>query len=244
MTRPLLTLLLALASGGALAADGGETRTLSGWTVHVNEILLTREAPATARALEILQAQLEEIVRTVPAPAVAQLQQVPLWLSPEYPGIKPKAEYHPDAGWLRANGRDPAMARSVEFTNIRIFDAEARRMPVFVLHELAHAYHHRVLGNGHPGIKAAHENAKAGGTYDRVERQDANGRKSMDRAYALTNPQEYFAETTEAFFGHNDFFPYTRDQLRQHDPAMFALLANVWGEVAATPVSNSKSVAP
>ena len=113
-------------------------------------------------------------------------------------------------------------------------------MPVFVLHELAHAYHHRVLGHDHPGIKAAYESAKAGGTYDRVERQDANGRKSLDRAYALTNPQEYFAETTEAFFGRNDFFPYTRDQLLQHDPSVCALLASVWGVAAATSGSTAK----
>jgi len=55
------------------------------------------------------------------------------------------------------------MAQCVEFTNIRIFDAECRRMPVFALHELAHAYHHRVLGYDHAGIKAAYAHAKAGG---------------------------------------------------------------------------------
>ena len=61
-----------------------------------------------------------------------------------------------------------------------------------------------------------------------VERQDSEGRKRMDRAYALTNPQEYFAENTEAFFTHNDFYPYTRDQLKEHDPEMFALLEKLW----------------
>ena len=50
----------------------------------------------------------------------------------------------------------------------------------------------------------------------------------MDRAYALANPQEYFAECTEAFFGHNDFFPYTRAVLKQHDPEMFGLLEKLW----------------
>jgi Mlc titration factor MtfA (ptsG expression regulator) len=120
------------------------------------------------------------------------------------------------------------MAKSVEFTNVRTFEAESRRMPVFVLHELTHAYHDRVLGLDHAGIKAAYEKAKAGGKYDRVERQDSEGHTSMDRAYALTNDKEYFAECTEAFFGRNDFFPYTREQLKQHDPEMFALLEKVW----------------
>ena len=184
-----------------------------------------------ARALELLQTQLEEISRVVPAAAVTELQTVPLWISPEYPDTPPRAEYHPAARWLRKHGRDPAMAKGVEFTNVRIFEAETRRMPNFTLHELAHAYHDRVLAGGFANeeIKAAYEKAKASGRYDRVERQDSEGRKRMDRAYAMTNPQEYFAETTEAFFSRNDFFPYTGDELKQHDPEMFALLIKLWG---------------
>lgn len=215
----------------ANANPGRETRNLVGWTVHISPTLLATNAAATERALGLLQVQLEEIIREVPPAAVAGLREVPLWFSPEYPGIKPRAEYHPGAGWLRANGRDPAMVKGVEFTNVRIFEAETRRMPNFALHELAHAYHDRFLprGFGNPDLKAAHEMAKAGGTYDRVERQDSEGRKRMDRAYAMTNPQEYFAETTEAYFTRNDFFPYTRDELKQHDPEMFELLGTLWG---------------
>lgn len=221
-------LLWSVVSHAAEFADR-ESRDVAGWTVHVSRELLSSEAAATATALKILRTQLEEIARVMPAPAVKALMQVPLWISPEYPGKVPKAEYHPAAGWLRANGRDPAMARAVEFTNVRIFEAEARRMPMFVLHELAHAYHHRVIGHDHAGIKTAFEKAQAGGSYDRVERQDAAGRKHLERAYALTNAQEYFAESTEAFFGRNDFYPYTREQLQAHDPGMYAVLADVWG---------------
>ena len=205
-----------------------ETRDISGWTVHINRTLLATNAAATERALELLKVQLEGIVRTVPPAAVAELQKVLLWVSPEYPGVKPRAEYHPDAGWLREHGRDPAMAKGVEFTNVRIFESETKRMPVFALHELAHAYHDRVLGNDHASIKAAYENAKASGNYDQVQRHDARRRVTIERAYAMTNPQEYFAETTEAFFGTNDFFPFTRDELKKLDPEMFALLEKLW----------------
>ena len=79
------------------------------------------------------------------------------------PGVPPRAEYHPGAGWLRANGRDAAMVKGVEFTNIRTFEAEARRMPNFALHELAHAYHDRVLGFENPEIEAAYQRALAAG---------------------------------------------------------------------------------
>jgi hypothetical protein len=208
-----------------------DSRQVAGWTVHIRRELWEKQSLETAKALELLQKQLEEIVRVVPSEAVSKLQQVPLYFSPEYSGIKPRAEYHPAAGWLAKNKRDPVMAKGVEFTNIRIFEAETRRMPNFALHELAHAYHDRFLPGGHNNkeIKAAYESAKAGGKYDRVERQDSEGRKRMDRAYAMTNAAEYFAETTEAFFTRNDFYPYTNAELKQHDLAIFELLGKLWG---------------
>ena len=46
---------------------------------------------------------------------------------------------------------------------------------------------------------------------------------------ALNNDQEYFAEATEAFFGTNDYFPFVRAELKQHDPEMFELLHELWG---------------
>jgi hypothetical protein len=208
------------------------TNVIEGWTVLVDERLFTTEEPSTAKAMGLLRTQLLEIARTVPAPAVAKLREVTLWFSPEYPGVRPRAEYHPGAGWLRDNGRDPLMAKAVEYSDVRNFEAETRRMPNFTLHELAHAYHHRVLERGfdNPEIKAAFERAKTGKTYDKVERWFGNGRSNtFERAYAMTSPQEYFAETTEAFFSRNDFFPFNRAELKQHDPEMEQLLGRLWG---------------
>jgi hypothetical protein len=208
------------------ATKTAETKNLVGWTLHISSKI---DPAALNKALPLLQAQLEEIVRVVPAKAVVELQKVPLWINPEYPKVPPRAEYHPGAGWLKENGRDPAMAKGIEFTNIRIFEAETRRMPNFALHELAHAFHDRVLGFEHPQIEAAYQKAKAAGLYDRVQRQDSEGRKRLDRAYAMTNAKEYFAECSEAFFTKNDFYPFTQDELQKHDPEMFELLTKLWG---------------
>jgi hypothetical protein len=208
-----------------------QTNSIEGWTVLVSEQLLKGEKEATTRALELLRVQLKEIVRVVPAPAVAKLREVTLWFSPEYPGVTPRAEYHPGAGWLRDNGRDPAMVKAIEFTDVRNFESETKRMPNFTLHELAHAYHDRVLAGGFDNaqIKAAYERAKASGSYDKVERWFGNGRQNtLERAYAMTNSMEYFAETTEAFFSRNDFFPFTREELHRHDPEMEKLLERAW----------------
>jgi Mlc titration factor MtfA (ptsG expression regulator) len=120
----------------------------------------------------------------------------------------------------------------VEFTNVKRFEAETRRMPNFTLHELAHAYHDRFLPDGfdNPEIKAAFERAKASSSYEKVERWHGDGRpNTIERAYAMTNPMEYFSESTEAFFSRNDFFPFTREELKRHDPVMYDLLAKFWG---------------
>jgi len=204
---------------------------IEGWTIHINSALLENEKALTDRALELLRKQLEEIARVVPSKSVTKLRAVPLWFSPEYPGIKPKAEYHPGAGWLREQGRNPAMEKGIEFTDIHEFEREMNRMPNFALHELAHAYHDRVLPDGFENeeIKAAFEKAKASQKYDRVERWFGNGKaNTFERAYAMTSPQEYFAESSEAFFSRNDFFPFTRNELKRHDPEMYELLERLW----------------
>lgn len=237
LTVAILVLLAATHRGYSAEpakVPGRHTTTVEGWTLHIHDDLFAKDKAATERALELLTIQLQEITRVVPAAAVAELRQVPLWFSPQYAGVQPRAEYHPDAGWLRDNKRDPAMARAVEFTNILSFERETKRMPNFTLHELAHAYHHRVLpeGFGNKEIKSAFESAQAKGLYERVEQRFGDGRSAHVRAYAMTTPMEYFAESSEAFFSTNDFYPFTRDQLAMHDPEMLALLSRLWGQTA------------
>ena len=207
------------------------TSDLRGWTLHVRkELTAGDKAAVTERAVRLVGAQLDDVVRLVPAPAVAGLRRIPLYFSPQYAGTPMRAEYHPGKQWLSANGRDPAMAKAVEFTNLDILDKEVRRMPMLTLHELAHGYHDLVLGYGHAGVLAAYAAADKAGTYASVKRRDWQGRVTAGvRAYALTNHKEYFAETTEAFFGKNDFFPFEREELERADPTGFAMLREVWG---------------
>ena len=232
--------ILPLLSTPLLAADENtgnsnierETRMINGWTVHIDKRLLQKEPKATRHALDLLKKQLVEIIRVVPKPAVTELQKVPLYFSPEYEPNKGRAEFHPGEQWLKENGRDPVMVKAVEFSNVMSFEQEMRRMPNFALHELAHAYHNLVLeeGFGNPQVTAVYERAKDSGKYDNVERWNGvPGRNSFEKAYAMTNPMEYFAETTEAYFVKNDFFPFTSAELKKTDPEMFDLLTELWG---------------
>ena len=44
----------------------------------------------------------------------------------------------------------------------------------------------------------------------------------------MSTPMEYFAESTEAFFGTNDFYPFDRADLQKHDSLMAKLIAELW----------------
>jgi hypothetical protein len=157
---------------------------------------------------------------------VSRLQKVPIWLDRTHGELR-SAQYHPDAGWLKGHGYDAALVKCVhipdasEFVSVR----HQRVQPWSVLHELAHAYHDQELGFEHPGIKAAWVKFRESGKYQSV--LHINGK--MTKHYALTDQKEFFAEMTEAYFGVNDFFPFNRAELEREEPALFALLGELWG---------------
>jgi arylsulfatase A-like enzyme len=207
-----------------VSVPGYHDRDLVGWPLRVSDTLMREQTEDTELAIEILEEQFLRMLEILPASVVAQLRRVPIWMSPPYEGARPTAEYHPDGGWLRKAGRRDELAQCVELTNIGIFEKEYRRMPMLILHELSHAYHHQVLSFDHPDIKTAYETARESGTYESVRRH--NGK--TEQAYGITNHKEYFAESSEALFGRNDFYPFNRLQLKRHDPAMHALLIRLW----------------
>ncbi|MCP5519997.1 MAG: exo-alpha-sialidase [Verrucomicrobiales bacterium] len=96
--------------------------------------------------------------------------------------------------------------------------------PAVILHELAHAYHDQVLGFDNPEILAAYERAKAAGSYENVLLYTGE----RVRHYGLTDHKEYFAEGTEAYFYRNDFYPFVRAELKEHDAALHDLLKQIW----------------
>jgi hypothetical protein len=224
----LLTLALPMAHADepkpVVPTSSYEKRTVEGWTVHVNKDLLAESSELGKPALRLLETKLYEITRVIPPAALRKLQEVPIWLGVD-DGHAPCAEYHPSRDWLRANGYNPDKAKGVEIGNAARFLKWSNSQPMMIFHELSHAYHDRVLGYGHAGIKAAYENAVKTGLYKSVLRN--NGK--TEKAYALSNEQEYFAEASEAFYGTNDFFPFVRAELERHDPTLYALLKEVWG---------------
>ena len=226
---PVVAALLAAAPPPPRPAPDPESRysprRVRGWTVKVNRRLFVQKHDRLRQdVLELLDDHLYRITRVIPPGALAKLRKVPIWVELAHPRHACMC-YHVSPDWLKQHGMNPAKAGGVELANCRNFLDWTHNQPWMVLHELAHAYHDQVLGFDHAGVRACYREAMRNKLYDSVLHID--GRKR--RHYACTNPREYFAEMTEAYFGTNDFYPFVRAELKQVDPRMLELLEKLWG---------------
>ncbi len=201
-------------------------QTLEGWTIRVDERLLKGPDEALGtRALRFLEAKLSDIKVVVPADKLKKLQEVAIVLDLSHGKLR-AMQYHPSAGWLKANGYAADLAKCVHIP--RAADLPTRRniveQPWVILHELAHAYHDQILGFDEPRIREAYDKYKQSGHGEQVLRHD--GKRVTH--YALTDHKEFFAEMTEAYFGLNYFFPFNRAELKEAEPDIHALLATIW----------------
>jgi hypothetical protein len=188
---------------------------------------VAKDKKEDAAAMKELCRQLAEMEKLLPEKALERMRKVRIWMEHRQKNSKSAAQFHVSRGWLKGNGYNPDKAGCVEISSTKLFVSWSDTQPFMILHELAHAWHNLVLGADHPGVKAAYRQAMDRKLYDKV--RHANGKEQ--KAYAATNDQEYFAELTEAYFGRNDFFPFTHDELKKHDPQGFALMRKVWGDV-------------
>ena len=127
-------------------------RTIEGWTVRIDDRLL--HAPNDGigkRALRFLECKLSDIKVVVPRDRLKKLQSVTIVLDLTHGKLR-AMQYHPSAGWLKANGYSTELAKCVHLP--RAADLATRRniveQPWVILHELAHAYHDQVLGFDEP----------------------------------------------------------------------------------------------
>ncbi len=202
-------------------------RDIEGWKVHVEPALIDGEhREEGAQALTMLANHLQRVKILVPAGPLAKVQTIEIWIERDHPKLK-AMQYHPSKGWLVANGHDPRLTRKVHITQARelLSRGQMLKHPAVVLHELAHGYHDQVLSFEHPDILAAFHQARDAGTYTNVLLY--TGRRV--RHYGLTDHKEYFAEGTEAFLYRNDFYPFVRAELKEHDPALHEVLVKIWG---------------
>ncbi|GAB5512786.1 M90 metallopeptidase family protein [Rhodopirellula baltica] len=208
-------------------------REIEGWTVHIEPVLLGEAASGDGasgndhRSLTMLANHLQRIQILLRPATLAKLQQVEIWIEKKHPSLA-AMQYHPSRGWLLGNGHDERLTKKVHIPRADqlLSKEQMLKHPAVILHELAHAYHDQFLGFDQPEIIAAFEEAKLMKRYENVLSYTGQN----VRHYGLSNHKEYFAEGTEAYFYRNDFFPFVRAELKQHDPTLHDLLCRLWGE--------------
>ncbi len=204
---------------------------LRGWKVWVDSRLLP-DGEKRNVAVDKLERDLGMVAERVPEPALAILKKYEIQLDLDHPwGDKPllQAQYHPSGDWLKEHGYDERLTRRVHIPNAKYYLEEpfVSDQPLAVLHELAHARHDQELDFGNAEVAKVFERYKASGRGDEVLFCRGDEKR---KHYALTNPQEFFAEMTEAYFGGNDFYPFNAEELEASEPETFALMERLWGK--------------
>jgi hypothetical protein len=176
----------------------------------------------------------------IPARKLTALRQVRIWLEWD---LRPRGQveaggavFHPSVNCLKLNGYNPDKAGDIELSNACNLVSWSREQPWMLLHELAHAHHTLILGENRRAIATAYKAAMEKKLYDNVAYLDG----SKGQACAATNGSEYYAELTEAFFGRNDWFPFTPTELQKHDPAGFKLMQDTCGRPQPNGVSRNE----
>lgn len=189
---------------------------LQGHGVYISPEAMADKATMN-RVLALLNTDLQKIHELLPPAAIKAVEDVTFWVARNDPGM---AMYYYGRNEAVAN---PDKRGGIAINDMRKYLSGAPYKPFLVLHELSHAYHDLVLGFDNSIVKWAFDLAVSGHRYESVRR---NGR--LERAYALNDHKEYFAEISSAYWGRNDYFPHTRADLERFDPSGFAMIEKVW----------------
>lgn len=240
---------------------GYTTMSVEGFTLFVSDEAKSHDADVKykRKPLEVVEIELKGIVRVMPPKMLKILRTVKVFVEWDDPESKPKnggsgtvvARYWYDAGrgvGMAMSGRDPKKANNIEILCMRrlteLWQPGQKHDQIVILHELCHAVHSHLLGNNNPLIKAAFQQAADRQLYESVKHE--SGRTA--KAYASTNDHEYFAELSCSYLDKCAYFPFSREDLKDHDPVGYKLMEQVWGKndprlakpksVAKTPVKS------
>jgi len=201
---------------------------LSGFEVRVEKKAFDRDEKLTQEAIDLLKHHLAQISNlNLNQSIMESLKSVVIFM--DWNTTEGAAVYHPSAIWLIQNGYSEDKARNVEISNIRNYiNWTKQNQPFMVLHELAHAYHDRVLGFNNASVLNAYNNVISNKLYLDIPYNNGFSIDTQSEAYARNNEIEYFAELTEAYFGQNDYFPFLKTELATYDSVGFKMIEQAW----------------
>ncbi len=199
--------------------------------VWVEKQLKDETPDVVERALDRLKEKRSEVLAVLPKRARDRLVNVPVFLM-----YGPKAK-----GGGRNNGLDYFQKNAPDFHQkldrrwrdvivvycaqnyVNISDLWALKA---LFHEFAHAYQLEQWPEEQPDILRAWENARNKELYRYV--LDVETKKRLERAYALTNQLEYFAELYCMYFVGCNYEPSGRNQLKDYDPVGYKMIRKMW----------------
>jgi hypothetical protein len=233
---------------------GYEVRKIQGFKVAISQKVLeqpTDEFPV--KPLDVLEGELKDLGRVLPAKWLAELHKVPVWVEwdegEDERGGRVIAQYlgGPFLAYALQGPNSALRGNTIEIltlrrlTEIKLRDRNAQKQ-IVLLHELIHAIHDKIIGFNNQAIRDAYRQAMDRKLYDKVLHVSGQ----MRRAYAATNEAEYFAEISCAYLDRCNYFPFTREDLKGHDPVGYKLMEQIWGkpEAIARQIAPEKKSAP
>lgn len=227
MFHPSLSVLLAVLMMGSPAL--GDTHAqpaqyseinIEGWRVFVAESL-NKDPPTVSLMLGKLEKQLADVKIRVSENAVNILRETDFWLVTSDPYSEREdlvGLFFFSKEWMRDNDYDVQKHLDVQF-NKRFAVNESNSI---VFHELAHAYHARHLEIDDPKIADLFALAKGQATraFDKCPRGET--------PYAFTDPEEFFATFSQAYFGSTCAYPNNRNIIKLYHPEIALFLKEVW----------------
>ncbi|CAJ1942792.1 unnamed protein product [Cylindrotheca closterium] len=218
-----------------------ERKLLGGWPVYMEPNWHGGDKNIEKRLCK----DLEAAAKILPRHAVEYLREnCPIWINSSIkfgPRVCPSRAvgccYHPTRDWLEENGHCVEKHKCVEINDGLGYakDVDFWGVGGLMVHELSHAYHHRLLQDGYENkeIEDCFQAAMEEGLYEKVKVHGPQGPEA--KAYACSNCMEYFAELSTAFLGgtateveYNKWFPFNRQQIKDHDPRAYRMLSKMW----------------
>ena len=143
---------------------------------------------------------------------------------PEHSDLQPSSYWDRRARGLGPTPVRPAVSCGEE--NLLNYQGDPYWSENILVHEFAHAIHHMGLNTVDPSF-----DGRLAATFDAAKRKGL-----WKDTYAITNKAEYWAEGTQSWFDtnrandseHNHVD--TRNKLKEYDPALVALLTEVFGD--------------
>jgi hypothetical protein len=205
---------------------GYKYREINGFHLLVNNTVLEKAKKSEDRRkpMEVLELELDLLVRAIPPRATTALRTIPVWVEWESRHANTSgavAVYYP-GNTANQVFRYESLERAVKSNCVEIVsmkylcqEHQGEKHRCVLLHEFTHAVHHHLFGMDNPVIKAAYANAMSKGLYEGV--------------YAATNEKEYFAEVSCAYFNYLNYRPETREELKKYDPVGYHMMELTWG---------------